>query len=377
MVSSDQAEPPTDAAPRQQPLGPSFSGSASLWQDDEFRTLEASDIVEETTESLKPIDDLAVVVLFSVFESQVRDYLVERIQPQADSLTDPILKEAADDALQGVKEGSFYRRVLDPLKKQDRVSADLVTQVDQVRDCRNWVAHGRREAPTNNVTPEMAYERLNDFLAVLGIAAESEEQQSGAVGRRTRMRTPGTPTFSPRWLTQEEVCHPTASRMPPPLSQVVQEKRFRTASLLKRICQNRQARPAFFLVNRPCLGLHRAVVPFQPGRIDYRRMVHQSPNHRVFTTKATSFIVKRPASATALARPSQKTIRWRIRLSPIHFYMRTWQRSRNARMTVPSVHPRSRLTTPDSRRRRFPAHPGPASLATSGNRGSHHHCSHH
>ena len=39
-----------------------------IGRDDEFRTLEASDIVKETATSLKPIDDLAIVVLFSVFE---------------------------------------------------------------------------------------------------------------------------------------------------------------------------------------------------------------------------------------------------------------------------------------------------------------------
>ncbi len=149
---------------------------ASIWQDDDFRMLEASDIVEETTTSLTPIDDLAVVVLFSVFESRVRDYLLERIQPEAAALTDPILKDAAADAIQGVKEGSFFRRVLDPLKKQDQTLSDLATQIDQVRTYRNWVAHGRRDAPTNNVTPEMAYARLNDFLAVLDIASESEEK---------------------------------------------------------------------------------------------------------------------------------------------------------------------------------------------------------
>ena len=67
-------------------------------------------------------------------------------------------------------------RVLEPLKKQDRVSADLITQVDQVRDYRNWVAHGRRDAPTNNVPPEIAYERLTEFLSALGITTESEEE---------------------------------------------------------------------------------------------------------------------------------------------------------------------------------------------------------
>jgi hypothetical protein len=153
--------------------------AASIWQDDESRMLEASDIVEETTTSLKPIDDLAVVVLFSVFESHVRDYLVEQLEPEAGGLTDPILKEAADEAIQGIKEGSFFRRVLDPLKKQHHVAANLVTQIDQIRDYRNWVAHGRRNAPTNNVSPEMAYARLNEFLTVLGIAAESEQIAPG------------------------------------------------------------------------------------------------------------------------------------------------------------------------------------------------------
>jgi hypothetical protein len=154
--------------------------SASIWLDDQFRMLISSDIVAETALGLKPIDDLAVVVLFSVFESHVREYLVERIKPEAADLTDPILKDAAADAIQGVEEGSFFRRVLNPLKEQKRVSADLVTQVDQVREYRNWVAHGMREraVPMSNVTPQFAYERLLEFLAVLGITAQPEEVES-------------------------------------------------------------------------------------------------------------------------------------------------------------------------------------------------------
>ena len=152
---------------------PSLEG-ASVWQDDLFRTLVSADIVRDATASLALIDDLAVVVLFSVFESLVRDYLVRRIKPEAAALSDPILRQAAEEAVRGVEEGSFYLRVLGPLKDQKRVSADLVTQVDQVRDYRNWVAHGRRETPTNNVTPQMAYDRLGMFLDALDIAVESE-----------------------------------------------------------------------------------------------------------------------------------------------------------------------------------------------------------
>jgi hypothetical protein len=99
--------------------------TASIWQDDEFRMLESPDIIQETTTSLRPIDDLAVVVLFSVFESRVRDHLVSRIKPDAAKLTDSILKQAAEDAIRGVEEGSFYRRVLEPLKAQEEVTAEL------------------------------------------------------------------------------------------------------------------------------------------------------------------------------------------------------------------------------------------------------------
>ncbi len=106
------------------------------------------------------------------------------MRPESEALADPILREAADDAMQGVQEGSFYRRVLYPLKAQTRVTPDLITQIDQVRHYRNWVAHGRREAPTNNVTPKMAFDRLSEFLAVLGIAIESEGQDSANQAER-------------------------------------------------------------------------------------------------------------------------------------------------------------------------------------------------
>lgn len=162
----------------------SFRESAAIWQDDEFRTLESSDIVNETATSLEPIDDLAIVVLFSAFESHVRDFLVKQISPETAGLSHPILKEAAADALQGVEQGSFYRRVLFPLKKQESVSADLVTQIDQIRDYRNWVAHGRRKRNTDitSVTPQMTYERLNQFLAALGIPTEPEHLESESPG---------------------------------------------------------------------------------------------------------------------------------------------------------------------------------------------------
>ena len=72
------------------------------------------------------------------------------------------------DVFSSVERGHF---------RDETGDADAVLRrIDQVRDYRNWVAHGRRDAPTNNVTPELAYARLNEFLAALGIASESEEE---------------------------------------------------------------------------------------------------------------------------------------------------------------------------------------------------------
>ncbi len=152
----------------------------AIGRDDEFRTLEGPQVEAETEKSLAPIDDLAVVVLFSVFEAVVRRYLIDQIQPEADGLSDPILKQAAEEAIQGVQEGSFFNRVLEPLKGQKPDLADLVTQVNQVRKYRNWVAHGGRGRPENNIDPRSAFDRLRAFLEALHIPVESEEREPGS-----------------------------------------------------------------------------------------------------------------------------------------------------------------------------------------------------
>lgn len=151
---------------------------ASIWKDDRFKHVEAKDVVDDSSLSLRHIDDLAIVVMFSMFESQVRDYLLHRLTPMADSIVEPILREAAERALDGIQEGSFSHKVLEPLKKQDHQLVRLITQVDQVRKYRNWAAHGRRGEPENNVTPNTAYARLKDFLIELGIAIEPERNES-------------------------------------------------------------------------------------------------------------------------------------------------------------------------------------------------------
>ena len=162
---------------------------ASFWQDERFKQLEASDIEAETTKAIQPLNDLGVLVLFSVFEAAVRDHFESEIKPLTVNIGHPILQQAANEVLEGIKQGSFANNVLSPLQDQGEITAPLSDKVKQVRDYRNWVAHGKREPRPQdiiNLTANETFSRLKEFLDTLGIAVEAElpeiiESQEGNV----------------------------------------------------------------------------------------------------------------------------------------------------------------------------------------------------
>lgn len=137
--------------------------SGRMGQDQMLSLLEEQAIVQETTFGLAHLDDLAIVVLFSVFESQVRLHVLEGIEAERQRIQNRAIRQAVEDALDKVAEGSFFH-VLQPFKDPH---ADLVEHVNQVRRYRNWVAHGKAGAKPENVEPHIAYERLRSFLALL------------------------------------------------------------------------------------------------------------------------------------------------------------------------------------------------------------------
>jgi hypothetical protein len=116
-----------------------------------------------------PLDDLAVLVLFSVFEAVVRTGLLEQLTDAVSEATHPVIRKAVDDAKQGVEGGSFFNNVLVPYKVPGGVDPDLIEQVNQVRKYRNFVAHGRRGHEPAAVSPLMAYKRLTRYLTALGL----------------------------------------------------------------------------------------------------------------------------------------------------------------------------------------------------------------
>ncbi len=153
--------------------------NASIWMDDRFKEVGA--IENETNLAIKPLEDLGVLVLFSVCEAAVRDHLEGIIRPMTGHLGHPILEHAAERVLEGIKQGSFANQVLTPLQEQGRITPELSDKVKQVRDYRNWIAHGKREPRDPsiiNLDAKEAFERLKEFLETLSIAVEAERDEA-------------------------------------------------------------------------------------------------------------------------------------------------------------------------------------------------------
>jgi hypothetical protein len=149
----------------------SEEGLTELGKDASLNTLEGPRLVRGADHSLKHLDDMAIVLLFSVFEAVVRELVTKEVVEEARGIKHPVLVHAADEATEGLKRGNFSK-VLRSLKGTGH---DLVEQVRQIRQYRNWVSHGRRGAPPFSLEPKAAYDRLEAFLARLGDPYEGSE----------------------------------------------------------------------------------------------------------------------------------------------------------------------------------------------------------
>ncbi len=141
-----------------------------LGQDERLRLIQAADVQDWAKVVLADLDDLGVLLLFSVFEAAVRERALAAVAAELPTLRHPALQHAVRTLNEALEHGSFYK-VTEAYKSLD---PDLVEQVNQVRKYRNWVAHGRRGEPENAVDPRTAYARLKRFLARLnGVQPEA------------------------------------------------------------------------------------------------------------------------------------------------------------------------------------------------------------
>jgi hypothetical protein len=135
-----------------------------LGHDDRLKELTSAEILNDSQTVLDDLDDLCVLLLFSVFEATIRERVLADVEAELPSPRHVTIKRALDEMKEGIEHGAFFK-VLEPYKAFD---ADLIEEVNQVRRYRNWVAHGRRTEQPAAVNPTTAYERLKRFLDRLG-----------------------------------------------------------------------------------------------------------------------------------------------------------------------------------------------------------------
>lgn len=132
----------------------------ALSRDNKFRSLSSAEIEALTQKVRADLDDLAVLVMFSVFEATVRERAIREVERELPSVSHPALIKAVGQLRETLNSGSFAR-VMDAYKSHDSATRE---DVDQVRKFRNWVAHGRRGEKKTAITPRAAFERLGLYL---------------------------------------------------------------------------------------------------------------------------------------------------------------------------------------------------------------------
>jgi hypothetical protein len=135
-----------------------------LGRDNRLNELTAAEVRDGSQTVLEDLDDLCVLLLFSVFEATIRERVLAEVKAELPPLRHVAIKRALDEMKEGIEHGSFFK-VLEPYKDVD---ANLTEEVNQVRRYRNWVAHGRRTDQPAAVNPAAAYDRLKRFLDRLG-----------------------------------------------------------------------------------------------------------------------------------------------------------------------------------------------------------------
>lgn len=141
-----------------------WTESSTLARDDHFRNVDQDQLSQETELAEDHLEDFAVFVLFSVFEGEVRELVLDRTAHERAALRHPALTNWGKELEESLRQGSFGN-LLKAIKTLEL--NDLIEQVNQIRKYRNWVAHGRRGDRQESVTPPDAYRRLRALLDAL------------------------------------------------------------------------------------------------------------------------------------------------------------------------------------------------------------------
>src|SRR6266446_7742594 len=80
-----------------------------VFRDDDFKEIKGVDLAESARITLMPIDDFAIIKLFSAFECSVRERVRSDVESERKKITHPALEFAAEEALSNIRRGSFAK----------------------------------------------------------------------------------------------------------------------------------------------------------------------------------------------------------------------------------------------------------------------------
>jgi hypothetical protein len=94
-----------------------------LGKEARFKEVKGPWLAEAAEQGMNQLDDLAIVLFFSIFESIVRERIRGEVDVERQTLRHPVLKSASEKTDQELDRGSFHR-VLELLKTYDSMSSN-------------------------------------------------------------------------------------------------------------------------------------------------------------------------------------------------------------------------------------------------------------
>jgi hypothetical protein len=150
-----------------------------LARDSIFRNRTAAEIRDDANLILDELEDLAVLILFTVFEAEVRDVAQLDAERLLRETSHPAMLSAAKDLEDAIKRGSFSQITA----AYQPMDVDMTAQIDQIRAFRNWVAHGRRGLADNLTNPGTAVERMRRYVEKIGSLVTAPEGNADGCDR--------------------------------------------------------------------------------------------------------------------------------------------------------------------------------------------------
>ncbi len=127
----------------------------------DIASLSISDAKESLDSAYTELQDLTIVSLIAIFEKIIIKHIFDICIKDSSLLKDEFSKTAMEYVTK-LKDRWSLMNILDIYKSI--VSSNVVGEIKQIIEYRNWVAHGKKNNKPLSLSPEIAYQRLSAFI---------------------------------------------------------------------------------------------------------------------------------------------------------------------------------------------------------------------